>query len=193
MKWPWQKPPKPDVADGISEAALWCFNKHADIVNGLIGRERLDQIPLENNLIAACETVCAYLHFVDRTLCDVAPRERQHRMDGLVVASVSILSSLVERMGGVEKQEAHQLSHNQFLEIYDERGKEYASVGNDWFKKVLLRYATHLVQILNEHDPSFELIVDPDHVSFRMVMKAQEQFVHGFGDMMKEVPALFKA
>lgn len=154
MRWPWQQPTGPDPADVIGEASLYCFEKHAEIVKRLVGEQRLSQIPLENNLLAVCETVCCYLHFVDRTLSDSAPLARQNRMDGLVIASVSILSSLVERMGGIEKQQAHELAYSQFAEIYEARGSEYGSVGNDWFKKVLLRYATHLVQILNEHDPS---------------------------------------
>lgn len=76
--------------------------------------------------------------------------------------------------------------------MYNDRGEEYASVGQDWFKKVLLRYATHLVQILNEDDPSFQFVVDPEHSSFKMVMTAEGLFAQAFGDMMKFVPALFK-
>lgn len=192
MRWPWQKPEASNTGDAVSDAALYCFNKHHEIVISLVGAKRLDRVPFENSLIAACETVCCYLHFVDRTLRDTAPSNCQQRMDRLVMASIGILSNLVERLGSVEKERAHQLAYDQFLEIYNERGEEYASVGDNWFKKVLLRYATHLVQILNEDDASFELVADPNHSSFQMVMKAEELFARGFGDLMKAVPPLFK-
>lgn len=179
------------VNDAVADAALYCFNKHHEIAISLLGAKRLDRVSLGNYLIATCETVCCYLHFIDRTLFDTVPHARQQRLDRLVMTSISIFANLVGQLGGVENEEANQLAHDQFLETYNERCDEYASVGEDWFKKVLLRYASHLVQRLHEDDPLFELVVSPRHSSFQMVMKAEEQFARGFGDLMRAVPSLF--
>lgn len=108
MRWPWQKNKDVESARHIEKAAMYCFSKHHEIATQLIGAQRLDQIPIQNNFIATAETICCFLHFVDRTLTESAPRTRQERMDKLLTACITVFASLFEKIGDVSKDEADQ-------------------------------------------------------------------------------------
>jgi hypothetical protein len=67
------------------------------------------------------------------------------------------------------------------LSTYDERMDEYASVGDDWLKEVLVRYGAHVAAAMSECERSFEL-----------AMAAQVNMVALHTAMMERAPEFFR-
>lgn len=176
--------------DAVNNAISYCFNKHNEIVSALVGNEKLRQLPIPSQLLAVGETVCCFLHFIDRTLYESAPQNRNQRMDRLVIASINAFADLLERKCGANRDQANGAADELITGMYNERGNEYAVIRDRWFEKVLLRYASHLIQALHEEQAE-ESGMNPDY-SLRLMVEAERLFALSFGGLMKVVPALFK-
>lgn len=68
-----------------------------------------------------------------------------------------------------------------FRDLYDDRTEEYAGVGTDWFRLILLKFGRHFFETVNGGELSMEIFMD-----------VQAEAVHMQVALLDCAPELFK-
>lgn len=88
----------------------------------------------------------------------------------------------VQRRVEIEKSnDAAAVATQIFRDLYDDRTEEYAGVGTDWFRLILLKFGRHFFETVNGGELSMEIFMD-----------VQAEAVHMQVALLDCAPELFK-
>lgn len=187
MRWPWlksrseEKPIGPVLEDLSKTAAIFCMTSNKHMLIALVGEERFDKLTLHDHITTMIETMCCFLHFIDRKLSQSAPQIRQMRMDNIIIECRKLLETFLSDHGVTEGQ-VNEIAHDYFLTTYSSRMEEFSNYGNEWLEKMPSRYCRYLAQRLGEDAES----------TYKFMMLGQMQVVEHFKAIVGFMPALFK-
>ncbi len=178
MKW-FRGPKNTDFrptheGDNYRVMACILFGMHRSLIIKLIGERRVNKVSHATYARLICETLTCLLHYIDRTLFEAAFEARDDRMDRLVVECNKIVEGYLRSMGTGPSAD----TPNHFLHLYEERTAEYADL-DDWFMRLGLRYARHLMEALARQD-------------YKELMKANLLVMYFMGEVTRIFPEFFK-
>lgn len=118
---------------------------------------------------AVCEIVVFLLHLSDRLIFEAAPSSRNVRMDALVAATIRLFTEEIRADPNIENSnDAAVVATQIFRDLYDDRTEEYAGVGTDWFRLILLKFGRHFSEAVNRGELSMEIFMDVQAEAVRM-------------------------
>ena len=162
------------------KVALYCFIAAEKIIPVLAG-EQAPRLSGNSYWTALTETVCCALHLIDRDLFRWIPDAREARMNALLGECLKLMPVGMYPVSDSSKEEVDAEAQELLLSLYNERMEEYANIGDDWFRKVLVRYGRHVMERLQEIDPSLGT-----------VMKAEMEMTALCSGLLQFVPEFFK-
>lgn len=162
------------------KVALYCFIAAEKIIPVLAG-EHAPKLSGNSYWTALTETVCCALHLIDRDLFEWVPDARDARMNALLNECLKLMPHGMYAFSDSSKEAVDAEAHELLLSLYAERMEEYANIGDDWLRRVLIRYGRHVTDRLQEIDFSSET-----------VMKAEMQMTALYSGLLRFVPEFFK-